>query len=57
MKDIVYQTKVRNITDLKQRISNAIVTIDEAMLQRTWQEIEYGFDVLRVTDGAHIEMY
>ena len=57
IKDIVYRTKVQDITDLKQRISNAIATIDEAMLQRTWQEIEYRLDVLRLTNGAHIEMY
>ena len=57
VKDIVYQTKVRDITDLKQRISNAIATDGEAMLQRTWQEIEYRLNVLRVTKGAHIEMY
>ena len=41
----------------RQRISNAITTIDEAMLQRTWQEIEYRLDVLRATNGAHIEVY
>ena len=45
------------MTDLKQRISNAIATIDEAMLQRTWQKIEYRLDVLRATNGAHIEVY
>ena len=43
--------------DLKQRISNAIATIDEAMLQRTWQEIEYCLAVVRATNGAHIEVY
>ena len=32
-------------------------TIDEAMLQRTWQEIEYRLDVLRATNGAHVEVY
>ena len=31
--------------------------IAEPMLQQTWQEIEYRLDVLRVTKGAHIEMY
>ena len=41
----------------RQRISNAITTIDEAMLQRTWQEIEHRLDVLRATNGAHIEVY
>ena len=56
VKDIVYRTKVQNITDLKQRISNAIATIDEDMLQRTWQEIKYRLDVLHLTNGAHIEM-
>ena len=46
-----------SVDDLKQRISNDITTIDEAMLQRTWQEIEYRLDVLRATNGAHIEVY
>ena len=50
-------TKVQDVTDLKQRISDAIATIDENMLQRTWQEIEYRLDVLRLTNGAHIEMH
>ena len=36
VKDIMYRTKVRDITDLKQRISYAIATIDEAMFQQTW---------------------
>ena len=57
MKDIWYRTKVQDLADLKQRISNAIDTIDEAMLQRTWREIEHRLDVLRVTNGAHIEMH
>ena len=53
----MYRTKVRDINDLKQRVSDAIDTINEAMLQRAWQEIEYRFDVLCVTNGAHIETY
>ena len=57
VKDIVYKTKVRDIDDLKQRTSNAMTTIDEAMLQRTWLEIEYRLDVLRAINGAHIEVY
>jgi hypothetical protein len=57
VKDIVYRTKVRDITNLKQRITEAIATIDEDMLQPTWQEIEYRLDVLRATNGAHIEVY
>ena len=57
VKDIVYRTKVRDMTDLKQKISNSIATIDEAMLQRTWQEIKYRLDVIRATNGDHIEVY
>ena len=40
-----------------QKITDAIATIDDAMLQRTWQEIEHRLDVLRATNGAHIEVY
>ena len=54
VKDIVYRTKIRDITDLKQRIANVIATIDEAILQRTWQEIEFRLDVLHTTNGAYI---
>jgi hypothetical protein len=57
VKDIVYRTKVRDITNLKQRTTDAIATTDEGMLQRTWQEIEYCLDVLRATNGANIEVY
>ena len=57
VKDIVYRTKVQDMTDLKQKIFNAIATIDEAMLQRTWQEIEYRLNMIRATNGAHIEVY
>ena len=57
VQDIVYRTKILDINDLKQRITDALATIDEAMLQRTWQEIDYRLDVLRATNGAHIEVY
>ena len=40
VKDIMYRTKIQDITDLKQRICNAISTNDEAILQRTRQEID-----------------
>ena len=57
VKDIMYRTKIRDINDLKQRITDPIATIDETLLQRTWQEIDYRLDVLRATNGAHIEVY
>ena len=45
------------MTDLKQGISNAIATIDETILQRTWQEIEYRLDVICASNGAHLKVY
>ena len=57
VKDIVHRTKVHDITDLKQRISNAIATINEDMLQRTWQEIKYQLDVLCLSNDAQTKMY
>ena len=48
---------MRDITDLKQNITNAIASIDEAVLQQTWQEIKYRLDVLRAANGAHMEVH
>ena len=45
------------MTDLRQTISNAIATIDEAMLQWTQQEIEKRLDVFCATNGTHTEVY
>ena len=41
--------------DLKDRITEALAIIDNAMLGRVWQEMDYRLDVCRVTNGAHIE--
>lgn len=57
VKDIVYRSKIRNITNLIKRITDAIDTIDESMLQRTWQEIIHRLHSLRSSDGDHIEIY
>ena len=54
---IVYRTKVRDINDLHHRIIEAINTVTEDMLARIWQEIEYLLDIVRATDGAHVEVY
>jgi hypothetical protein len=32
-----------------------VAAIDRQMLQREWQEIDYGIDICRVTKGGHIE--
>lgn len=51
------QLELPGSTVQKQRIIDAIATNDEAMLQRTRQEVKYGLNVLHVTNGAHIEVY
>jgi hypothetical protein len=45
---------VADIKDLKDRIAAAIATVDVDMLQRTWMELEYHLDIVRVPDGAHV---
>jgi hypothetical protein len=57
IKDIVYKTKVWDINDLKERFTDAIATLDEAMLERTWMGTERRRDVLRATNGAHVEVF
>lgn len=42
---------------LRARIVEAVATITPDMLERTWTEIEYRLDILRATQGAHIETY
>ena len=57
MKDVEYRIKVKDISDLKERITAAVEAIDEEMLKRMWTEIEYRLDILRATNGAHIAIY
>ena len=57
VKDIVCRTKVRYVGDLQQPIIEALDTVTVDMLARTWLEIEYRLDILRATDGAHVEVY
>ena len=44
-----------NVVELKQRISSALETDTENMVQRVWDELDYRLDVCRVAGGAHIE--
>jgi len=57
VKDKVFSTPVPDITNLKARITDAFVTITEDMLENTWRETDYRLDILRATEGAHVEMY
>ena len=57
VKDKVFSTPVADITNLKERITDAFATITEDMLENTWRETDYRLDVLRATKGAHVEVY
>ena len=56
VKDRVYQTPVQDLVTLRERIVEAIQAIDVDMLQRVWMEMEYRLDILRATNGAHVEL-
>jgi hypothetical protein len=44
-----------DIDDLKRRITEAVAAVTCDMLRRVWEELNYRFDICRVTRGAHIE--
>jgi hypothetical protein len=48
--------EVTGVEDMKTRIRDVITTINRGMLARTSEELEFCLDVLRVTQGAHIEV-
>ena len=45
----------KDVDKLKARKTEAVAAIDNEMLERVWQELDYRFDVCRVTNSAHIE--
>ena len=56
VKGLVYLPLIpREADELKARTTKAVATIDNAMLGRIWQKLDYRLDVCRVTNGAHIE--
>jgi hypothetical protein len=57
VKDRIYATKMRDFRDLWARIVGAVGTFTPDMLQQTWAAQDYRLDILRVTNGAHVEMY
>jgi hypothetical protein len=44
-----------DIDDQKRRITEAVAAVICDMLRRVWEELDYRFDICRVTRGAHIE--
>jgi len=44
-----------SLSELKQRITTAVASVDEDMLRSVWTELDYRTDICRVTKGSHIE--
>lgn len=57
VKDRVYATRVNDRVELKRRIRDVINSVTEDMLRNTWREMEYRFDILRATQGAHVQVH
>jgi hypothetical protein len=47
--------KSSNIDDLKRRITEDVAAVTCNMLRRVWEELDYRFDICRITSGDHIE--
>lgn len=56
VKNKVYARKLRNIDELKRRIEAVIQDITPEIIDNVWREIEYRLDILRATNGAHVEI-
>jgi hypothetical protein len=52
-----YRILGENFGVLRHRITDEIATVTEVMLVNTWREIEYRFEVCRITIDAHTETY
>jgi hypothetical protein len=46
---------VISLDEVKLRIVAEIETVTPQMLENTWREIEYHFDILLAKKGAHVE--
>jgi hypothetical protein len=52
-KDCVHRTLAPNINNFD-RISAPVAAVGVDVLQHTWLELEYHFDIVRMTDGSHV---
>jgi hypothetical protein len=44
-----------NVAELRTRITVAVAEVTPEMLRSAWQDIDYRWDVCRITIGSHIE--
>jgi hypothetical protein len=57
VKNQVFRSKIASAVELRARINNTVASGTPQMLENTWREIQYRLDILRATNGAHIEVY
>jgi hypothetical protein len=55
--DRIYATKVQDLGHLQARIVEPVSIFTPDMLQRTWAALDCRLDILRVTNGAHVQVY
>jgi hypothetical protein len=56
VKDKVYvPPMLHNVQQVKERIRTTYALEDEEFLAKVWQEVEFQWDVCRMTSGSHIE--
>ena len=46
-----------SLNELKQRITTAVVSVDEDMLRSVLTELDYRIDICPMTKGSHIEHF
>jgi hypothetical protein len=44
-----------NVAELRTRITAAVAGVTPEMLRSEWQDIDYRWDVCRITSGSYIE--
>ncbi|GBN37300.1 hypothetical protein AVEN_67268-1 [Araneus ventricosus] len=49
--------RMNDINHLKQRITDVIHSVTPDVLTRVWEELDYGLNACRATNGAHIKLH
>ncbi len=55
VKDLVFRTQCRNVTQLKRRITTAVRIINGVMLGNVWKNLKERLNVVIREDGGHVE--
>ncbi len=57
MKDKVCETPVQNLTQLKRRVTQAVRSLTQEMLQNVWQTLENRLYAIIRENKGHIEQF